>query len=105
MPRSNPNNYVIWVNVYQEQGVTDIVASIPFVGQAVGAIVSLVGTPAESHDISDVIATTGSQLGSESGAINIERNYHHWEAHKFFLDALKKIPSEIRQRILMPNNN
>ena len=72
-------------------------------GQAVGAIGSLFGTPVESHDISDVIATVGSQLGSQSGAINIEKQYHHWEAHKFFLDALKKIPTKIRQRVAMPS--
>jgi RHS repeat-associated protein len=105
MPRSNPDNYAIWINVYQEQSVMDLFASIPIVGQAVGAIVSLVGTPAESHDISDVIATTGSQLGSESGAINIGKNYHHWEAHKFFQDAVSKVPDNIRNRITMGHEN
>ncbi|WP_446011326.1 RHS repeat domain-containing protein, partial [Candidatus Electrothrix sp.] len=104
IPRSNPDNYEIWVNVYQDQTLVDIVATIPLVGQALGSIGSLLAMPFERHDISDSIATTGSQLGSQSGAINIERGYHHGEAHKFFLDALKKIPTEIRQRTVMPSN-
>ena len=96
-PRSNPDNFNIWVNVYQATGYTDILASIPVFGQGAAGLWSLLGLPGESHDISDVIATAGGQLGSESGAtVNAPRDYHHWEAHKFFDDAIKWVPAKIR---------
>ena len=59
----------------------------------------------KNHDMSDVIATTGSQLGSESGAINIEKSYNHWEAYKFFQDAVRNVPYDIKKRTVMSHNH
>ena len=105
LPRSNPDNYEIWVNAYQEQELVDVLGSIPVVGQGLGAIGSLFGMLSKNHDMSDVIATTGSQLGSESGAINIEKSYNHWEAYKFFQDAVRNVPYDIKKRTVMSHNH
>jgi RHS repeat-associated protein len=77
LPKSDPENYKTFINVYQEQSLADNIAVIPVIGNALGALLS-------SADVSggsgDTIATFGGQLGAESGAVNIPSTKAHADA-------------------------
>lgn len=102
LPRSNPLNYEIWVNTYQQQSIADIFSNVPILGQGIGGIISIAGLPLDRTDITDFIATLGNQLGKEAGAINIGLSYHHFNADLYFLEAIKNVPYDIRYRTSMP---
>ena len=77
LPKSNPENSDSWINVHQEQTLVDAIASIPIIGTAVAGLLSMLDVTGGSGD---TIATTGGQLGAQSGAVNIPSTKAHADA-------------------------
>lgn len=91
LPFFRLENFRYWVNVYQMQTVADYIASVPIIGNAVGAVLSSTGLAAKSHSFNDVIATTGGQLGEQRGATNVAVNLDHADAAGMEIIARNKM--------------
>jgi pimeloyl-ACP methyl ester carboxylesterase len=84
-------NFKKWVNVYQVQTALDVIATVPVAGNLISGVVSFASTFLPGHSLPDAIATTGGQLGKQTGAINICCTLDHADARGMYLMARAKM--------------
>jgi RHS repeat-associated protein len=99
---ASPTNVDKWVNVHQESGFADYVASVPLLGPAllVGGPLGWIALWTDSGDLSDTVGTIGGQLGAEDGATNIATDKPHWDAAGYLELAIPQLKDLVNMRVL-----
>ncbi len=92
-PFSRIYNFKKWVNVYQVQTILDIIATVPVAGNLVSGVVSFASSFLPAHSAPDAVATTGGQLGEQTGATNVSCTLDHADAKGMYLIARAKMDS------------
>ncbi len=89
-------NFKKWVNVYQVQTVLDVIATVPVAGNLVSGVVSFASSFLPGHSLPDAVATTGGQLGEQTGATNVSCTLDHSDAFGMYLIARVKMDSVVQ---------
>lgn len=80
------------VNIHTKQSLADVIADVPAFGTVTAATMSSVAAMVSKNiDSTDVIATTGGQLGAVKGMTNQVTNANHWNSSQMLDEASKKL--------------
>jgi RHS repeat-associated protein len=90
---TSTENKKLWVNVHRGKGIQDVVAEVPVIGQALGALGAFLFGSAPNN----VIATLGGVMGEESGADKniLLASLDHQDAEKMMAEVMKRYAHEL----------